>query len=589
MAQAKLELLLELKNRLKAGLSTAKNSVLTSMKDMKSKLSDFTASNMQAFKGIADQIPGVGSALSLLANPYALAAAAALSFGAATVKATSMALDWEKSMAKVNVTAQLGKRGLSGLSNEILEIGSRGSNDLMLVPEAFNRIISAGLDTNQSLKALEPTLKAAKAGFTDIETVAAAGIGVMKSSGKDINLVYDTLFATLNKGNAEFKDIAQYLPKIIPGSRLAGAELYETAGAFAFLTAQGQTAEQSTTGLMNAFKALSDPRFTQGFKEIGVNIFEKGKFRGLLPIVSDLKNRMHGLSDEQAGLLIKTIGLDQEARMAFGTMIQNVSELKTTLEFVKNSTGQLELAVKNAKTATDDWATGWNKMKAGAIEFGQVFTPLVETTGRWFNMLVQGRKGSGLLVEELQGLKLSAEAEKKELQDILSTEKNSSIRSQLEEAIKAKDSSIEEARNKVLTKFQDEINELKNNIEFYNKRLKGGLTLDQTLETRKDLADTREKLRLTREGFKDFVIGSNKPDSVVNQEKDSSNSDTQMGLNNASATSVQQSKSISIHIDSIHKGDINVKADTEGMSLYEFEKNMNEILLRTIRNVEASY
>ncbi|WP_407512895.1 hypothetical protein, partial [Elizabethkingia miricola] len=68
----------------------------------------------------------------------------------------------------------------------LLDVGARNVAPLEEIPKAFGRIISAGLDVNQSMQALEPTLRAAKAGFTDIETVASAGIATMMSSGKDI-------------------------------------------------------------------------------------------------------------------------------------------------------------------------------------------------------------------------------------------------------------------------------------------------------------------------------------------------------------------------------------------------------------------
>ncbi len=553
MAQVKLELLLELKNRLKAGLSSAKNSALTSMKDMKSKLNDFTTSNMKAFTSIADEIPGVGRAISLLANPYALAAAAALAFGAAAVKATNMALDWQKSMAKVNVTAQLGRKELSGLSTQLRYVGSQMTGEFMEVPEAFNRIISAGLSVDQSMAALVPTLKAAKAGFTDIETVAAAGIGVMKSSGENINVVYDTLFATLNKGNAEFKDIAQYLPKVIPGARLAGAELYETAGAFAFLTAQGQTAEQSTTGLMNAFKALSDPRFTKGFKDIGVNVFDKGKFRGILPIVTDLQKRMQGLNDEQAGLLIKTIGLDQEARMAFGTMIQNVDELKSTLDFVKNSTGQLDEAVKNSATSTEGWAKGWNKVKFLAIEFGNLFVPIVEWLGEGFNKLMELTQDYFIMSKSVfTGLISGAKEFGKILMPIAEAMLNWNNPAAMIDSLK-----------KIPGVWRD--------LDIQGAAMKG-------------FTDVLKENSMPTASDGSTPLPNVAPGSLQNDFDTSAD-----GSGSSSGGSAHQSKSIQINIQNWHNGDIKVSKDTEGMTMEQFSRMMEENFLQMIRNVEASY
>ena len=140
-------------------------------------------------------------------------------------------MDWQKGMAEINVTAGLTQTELAKLSDQMLDIGAQNVAPLEEVPGAFNKIISAGLDAKTALASLDPTLKAAKAGFVDIETVAKAGTSVMNSAGvKDlvaendivdatgkvitkkgavlktaIEQVYDTLFATMQKGSASMQ------------------------------------------------------------------------------------------------------------------------------------------------------------------------------------------------------------------------------------------------------------------------------------------------------------------------------------------------------------------------------------------------
>lgn len=549
MAQAKLELLLELKNRLKAGLATAKSNALTQLKSMKSSLNEFSNHNMKAFSGIMDQIPGVGRAVGLLANPYALAAAAALAFGVAAAKAANMSLDWQSNMAKVNVTAGLGKTELKNLSNQLRYIGAHGTTDIMTIPDAFNRIISAGLSVDDSLKALGPTLKATKAGFSDIDTVAASGISVMKSSGEDIKVVYDTLFATLNKGNAEFSAIAKYLPSIIPGAKLAGSTLQETAGAYAFLTGS-LSPEVSATGLKNIFKSLSDPRMFEAFEKIGVDVFDaKGKFRGIVPVVEDLKGSMNGLSDQQRSYKFGLVGLDQEAKMAFGNMIQHSDELKTTIDAVTNSTGQLDEAVKNSKVSTDGWAAGWNKVKFLALEFGDLFLPIIDKIGEGFDYIMEANMNffihskaffSGLISGAKETLKILAPigeafmnignpiAFAQSLSKIHQAYKNANISA-------AYNSGVKEVLDSYISNPADLVPKAKVKIGDGENEVKDGK-----------------------------VITDNNPAG-------------------------QQGKSIVFNIGTLYKGENKITQGGEGMSLTEFERKMTEVILRTIRNVEASY
>jgi len=378
---AKLQLLIDLKNNLKAGLDGAKKQVEKATGSIQDKLDAFKMNNIKAFDAIEERIPGVSGALSMLANPYVLLTAAVLAFGAGIYKTTMMANDWHTQMAKINVTAGLSQVELGKLSDKILDIGGRNVAPLEQVPEAFNQIISAGLSANDSLAMLEPTLRAAKAGFTDIKTVAKAATSVMLSSGEDATKVYDIMFATLNKGKAEFQDIAQYLPKVIPLARNVGFALDETAGAFASLTTK-LSAEQSTTALQGVMRALSNKDRVKDLKGIGVNVFDdKGKARPLLNIITDLNKQMSGLSDKQRMLKFGKLGLDQEAVLGFSTLMQDIPALKTNIDAVVNSQGAANKAYADAKTPLDNWLITLNLLKVEAIKIGEAFLPTLTAIG----------------------------------------------------------------------------------------------------------------------------------------------------------------------------------------------------------------
>jgi TP901 family phage tail tape measure protein len=389
--QSKIELLLELKNKLKAGLNSARDTLNKSVGSMKQKMAEIKSSSIEAFSAAKDQIPGLSNALDLLSNPYALITASVLALGAAWITAGKMNAEWRSSMAKVNVTAQLSQKELKGLSDNLIEIGKTGTGDIMQVPETFNKIISAGFDVNTSLNTLKPTLLAAKAGFTDAGIAADAATNLMASSGiMDANRIFDILFATVNKGKAEFADIATYLPKIIPGARMAGVSLEQTAGMFAFLTASGLKSEAASTALANAMKALSDPEIVYGsktkggFKALGVDIFDShGKMRDIVVIAGMLNKAMDGLTDEQRINKFSKIGLDMESSMAFSKMSQGIDQLKTDIDFTTNSQGQLNEAVKNSVEPLDSWKIIMNEVKASAIAMGESGVTALGKIGDW--------------------------------------------------------------------------------------------------------------------------------------------------------------------------------------------------------------
>lgn len=392
-ATIKLKLLLQ--NHIKTPLKQAKESISGGVSDMKAKLSSLSTKNSEVMDAMKDKVPGVSQALGMLKNPYVAVAAAVIGLGMAYYQCVNMAMDWQKGMAKINVTAQLSQQELGKLSDHLIEIGQRNVAPIEQIPDAFNQIISAGLDVNTSLKVLEPTLRAAKAGFTDIKTTADAAVGVMNSSGRDINVVYDVLFATLNKGKAEFKDVAQYLPKIIPAARGAGLALEETAGAWAYFTAHGFSAEQATTGMQNMIKVLSSSdialgswnkklkQYSGGLPSLGVNVFDAaGKMRSLKSIAGDLAGSMQGLTDKQKMLKLEQAGIkDVEAKGAILSMIQDYKNFAGTIDFVTHSQGQLEEAYRNSMTPLDHWHVLQNLLKGEMIKLGQAALPIINTIG----------------------------------------------------------------------------------------------------------------------------------------------------------------------------------------------------------------
>lgn len=377
-----MELHISLRDKLNMGLNSAKNKVNKAVNQIQGKLNSLRSSGSRMLSSLGGEIPQLGEALSLLANPLALTVAGIGAVAAAIGYATKQANAWWESMAQINVTAELSRDKLKKLSDKLLEIGSRNVAPLEEIPKAFNRIISAGLSVNKSMEALEPTLRAAKAGFTDIETVAGSAVAVMSSSGENVNRVYDILFATVKSGNAEFKDIANYLPKIIPLAKNVGFALDETAGAYAALTTKLST-EQSSTALEGIMRSLSNTKIVGQFKKIGIDVFDvkTGKVKPILDIMKQLDKQMAGLTDNQRMKKMASLGLDQSSSVGFGTLIQDIKGLESAIDASINSQGALSKAYQDSLTPMESWKIVWNQIQVYIIKFGELFLPIMSAAG----------------------------------------------------------------------------------------------------------------------------------------------------------------------------------------------------------------
>ena len=410
MANAKIQLLLDLKDRISQGLNRAKAAVSEASEEMKKKLGGLKNYWVDAFKEMREQIPAFDQAVKFITNPIGAAVTVVTSLGSAIKSVVSSAMDWQKGMAEINVTAGLTQTELAKLSDQMLDIGAQNVAPLEEVPTAFNKIISAGLDAKTALASLDPTLKAAKAGFVDIETVAKAGTSVMNSAGvKDlvaetdildatgkvitkkgeviktaIEQVYDTLFATMQKGSASMSEIAAYLPTIVPTAKNAGVSLEQASGAFAFMTAQGVNAASAATLLNGAFNSLSNPKLLGNFKSIGVEIYDAdGKMRSMPEIVDALAKSLDGLSDSAKAEKLASLGLDQTSAQAFAVMTQSADKFRDTLDATANSSGALKESYNNSMTAADQWGIALNNIKKLLVQAGQFVLPLITKVGEW--------------------------------------------------------------------------------------------------------------------------------------------------------------------------------------------------------------
>lgn len=375
-------------------VGSMQNKTSAAFDKMSAKAGQFKAANMEAIQGIASEIPGASRALELLSNPYVAAGAAAVAAGGLMFKAASMANEWDSQMAKVNVTLEATPTRLKEVSDQVKSIAMNNANAFMDAPKAFDKLVSGGLDYATAIGTLDPVLKAAKAGFTDVGVTAAAAMGAMNSTGiSDATRVMDVLIQTLKSGNAEFVDVANYMPKIVPLANDVGFSFEETGGAFAFFTAQGLKAEQASTTLENTMRALGKTTVKDGFKALKIDIYDSHhKMKPLINIVELLQDKLKNLNPEGKKMALESLGLDSEASLGVSMMLQNTQKLKKILDASENSAGALGKAIDDAQTPMEAWLIIMNQGNGLMVSFGQMLLPTIKKVGKWIISVIDGFK-----------------------------------------------------------------------------------------------------------------------------------------------------------------------------------------------------
>ena len=359
-------------------------------------------------------IPGI----DLITNPILLA-------GTAMAAATTMGLNYEQSMSKINTTAQLSDKNLNLLQDAIRGVGDEtkayNPEDL---PEAYEKIISQTGDVVTSLDILKYSIKGSKAGFTEQAVVADALAQTLSLVGKEntnAQEVLDTFLAAKKVGAGEFRDFAHYMPNLIASGKALGIAYKDVAGQFAYMTGKGFSAEKSATLLENAYTALGKSDIQKGLKGAGINVFdEKGSMQSFDKIFKELQGKLSGMSDNKKSAFLESIGLkDAQAKSAFMALASDSAKLTESLNATNKATGETEKALENAKNPMMTIKELWGQIKGGALSLGgallTVLHPVLQglswtfekvgaATSWWNNQLAEGNPYIIALTAVIAGL-----------------------------------------------------------------------------------------------------------------------------------------------------------------------------------------
>lgn len=351
-------------------------------------------------------------------------AGAAQQMGASIIGAIGdsieMAKQFEQQMAKVRTLIQVTDTEFDNLGKGVLAISQRLPQTVDSLTAALFNLISAGVETKDSLDVLELSAKAATAGFTDVNTTASLGISTINAYGleiTDLNRVYDIFFETARIGVTDFESLASELGSVLPSAKALGVSLEELGGIFAAATKGGISTAEVVTGLDGTFQDLVS-RQAELEELANVKLFDEGNFRGLVPIFNDLSETLGELSAQGRTDLLDKIGFGRESGRIIKTITNDMDTFNESVMEVTNSSGAMERAFDTAiSTSENQLGILGNRISTLSLNVLQPFVGLLGDAAGGINRLFDGFDASRITAE-FQSLQTSTEGQIQQLETL---------------------------------------------------------------------------------------------------------------------------------------------------------------------------
>lgn len=230
---------------------------------------------------------------------------ATLAGGAAIVFGVKDALDFDKALSRLDITAKGGLGTLDQLRNKVLEVSDATGINKDSVREATSRYIELTGNVKQAaenMKLFAEVQQSTGATGSDVAGSAAALTEQFKISNDQLEKMFSIVIEGGKEGSAEFKDIAAHLSGLgAAAQKFAGSTGLKAAASLsaALQIVSGSTGGNvavATTQLQSLMTALGGA--SSKLKAHGVKVFDaSGEYRELAVIFAEMKAK--GFSAKQ--------------------------------------------------------------------------------------------------------------------------------------------------------------------------------------------------------------------------------------------------------------------------------------------------
>lgn len=329
-------------------------------------------------QSLGESISGIGTTM--------LPVAGAIAGGIGV--ATSQFADFDYVITQAGLKAGATEEQFKQMSDTVIAAGAKYPISIQAAAEAMDRLAAGGFNAEQSMASLAPVIQAAVASgedmalVSDVVTSALSTWGLMEGDvAKNAEMVADVIQMASNKsklGVQEIKTALQYAAA--PASAL-GDSLQTVTAILGTMANKGIEASTAGTSLRTAYLNLtagSKPAM-DAIAALNLEVFDsEGKFKGMVAMMNQLREKMAGMSEEERTPLLRDIFGTEGISAVLAVLNTGQAEFDEMLASMNNATGSsAEAFEKMNATFKGQMEAAKGAFEAFVIRVGSAAAPML--------------------------------------------------------------------------------------------------------------------------------------------------------------------------------------------------------------------
>jgi len=328
-------------------------------------------------------------------NVGKIAAVATAAIGAIAVKGVQSFADFDAKMQQsVAIMGNVSDAMRNDMANAAREVAKTTTFSADQAAESFFFLASAGLDAEQSLKALPKVASFAQAGMfdmalaTDLLTDAQSALGLSvddtEQNMANMSRVSDVLVKANTLANASVEQFSSSLTnKAGAALKMVNKDVEEGVAVLAAFADQGVKGELAGNQLSIVMRDLSTKAIKNAseFKAFGLEVFDAdGNMNNMADIIGDLETGLAGMSDETAKASLLQMGFSDRTLGSLMTLLGTSDAIREYEGELRKAGGTTEeVAGKQLETISGQFALMKSALEDVGLEIGKILIPILLT------------------------------------------------------------------------------------------------------------------------------------------------------------------------------------------------------------------